>query len=572
MKKLKTLLVLSLFFPCSMVFGAGEAEISQLISQLGADDFQGRIEATKKLKEIGQPAQKQLETALSSTDPEIRMRAKEILKDIKLGIRPSWSEELAKKVRGFGKLKTDDKQKLVNKLVSLSEKEAMPFLMTLVDKNDSTDSKMGMMALKSFKDKKELTEKVVEIFKDKEPGNKYEAELYAMAGIETRDFEILKRAIRNPHIPKNIKSDIVKSQKDILEDMLKEKSYEKVIERAAELSESLPDDATILYVQSKALARLKRYEEAGDIAKKALALNPDKEGPHYTAGEYLMKAGNLKLSEMEWNKILEMPPVDGVYDINAYLRLSDIYARQKLYKKALTYLEKGVKKYKAAKEKKGSGMGMVGEEHLDKKIAALKKKAEEHGDVGNQDKPKEKKDYVKFNLNISEKNGKYEEMQKELKTIQGHMAFAVQPYGIGLLKKKIVKMKYDNEKKEFSVTLNNSPCAKPQKFEIKGKNAKIAVFELDTCNIYKVTPETEEVELLKSYDKDYKLRISKGSIIEDWKDMTVKCNGKEHTWEELDKGLPYDYLPEKLNLEITGTTPSGKKEELKFTVDTANKN
>jgi tetratricopeptide (TPR) repeat protein len=576
MKKIIICFMIGLVLPLGTVVAVDQAEITQLISQLGSDNYQKRLEASKKLQEIGQPARSQLETAISSTDPEIRMRAKEILKDIKLGIRPSWPEKMVKKVRGFSKLKTDDRKKLIAEIVEISEREAMPFLFTLLEKNSGDESGLALQVLLSFKEKKTLWNQTIKVFSENVPSNKYQAELYAKAGIGTGDFEVIRKSLKSSHIPRHIKNEIVKNQVAVLDEMLNKENYTKAAKRAEELSESLPDNAKILYIQADALSRLQRDDQAREIEEKALSLNPETEGPHYTAGEYLTNAGKMSLAVKEWEKILEIPPVDGVYDINAYLRLSDIYAKNKMYKKALEFLEKGVKKYRIAKEKHGSGMGMLGEDKLDQKIAYLKKKAREEGNAGIvvSDKPPKKKNYVKFNLNLSEKKGKYDEMVKELKNVQGSMAFTAQPYGIGLLKKKIVKMKYDSEKDEFAVTLNNSPCAKPQKLGIKDKadSAKIAVFELDTCNIYEITPETEKVELLKSYDKEYKLKILKGGLISNWKDTVIKCNGKEYSWEELEIGLPFDYLPEKMNIEITGTTPSGKNEEVKFSVDSGKMN
>ncbi|MEK7448690.1 MAG: HEAT repeat domain-containing protein [Planctomycetota bacterium] len=55
-------------------------EIADLIQKLGDNDWQTRETATQSLIEIGIPARSALEEALNSSDPEVQMRAKMILK------------------------------------------------------------------------------------------------------------------------------------------------------------------------------------------------------------------------------------------------------------------------------------------------------------------------------------------------------------------------------------------------------------------------------------------------------------------------------------------------------------
>ena len=85
-------LFLILFISCfSLSYNASaasEIEISELVQKLGAVNFSDRTEAEKALLKIGKPARTALERAVESSDPEIRMRARKILKDIKLGINP----------------------------------------------------------------------------------------------------------------------------------------------------------------------------------------------------------------------------------------------------------------------------------------------------------------------------------------------------------------------------------------------------------------------------------------------------------------------------------------------------
>jgi len=218
---------------------------------------------------------------------------------------------------------------------------------------------------------------------------------------------------------------------------------------------------------------------------------------------------------------------------------------------------------------------MVGAESLDGKIEYLRKKANAEGDAAGmqiKDRPPKKKTYLKCSLNIIVKDNKYEEMVAELKKVERSMTLNVEPRGLKLLQKKVLKLKYDKEKHQFSVMLNNTPCSVEKNFELKQESAKVAVYDQDVCNIYKVDRDTEKVELLKSFEKDYHLKITKGKDIGSWKDTVLKVNDKEYSWQDMKKGISFDFLPKKLKIDLKGVTQSGKEKTISLTVDPANIN
>jgi len=554
-------------------FAVTEIEIADLVSKLGANSFEDRNEASDALLKIGKPARKALEIAVESNDPEIRMRARKILYDIKLGINPAWSEELRQKMRGFNKLDKTAKKKLIDKLTAESENEAMSFLLMRVEKGDPSDVDMVIERLLAMKDKEMLWKKV--LAGKEPPSNKYQARMLALACQWSGKFSDILKVLGNKHLEKSTKNKLLTARIEALGEYLEERNYKKAEEQAGMLSKAVSDNAIILYLQAEALSKLGRNREAVEIEEKALELNPESEAPHYTAGTKLMEMGKYRLAEREWKMILDIPPHDDVYDINAYIRLSDIYARSGLFIQALNALETGVKKYKTAKEKRGSGMGMVGAESLDGKIEYLRKKANAEGDAAGmqiKDRPPKKKTYLKCSLNIIVKDNKYEEMVAELKKVERSMTLNVEPRGLKLLQKKVLKLKYDKEKHQFSVMLNNTPCSVEKNFELKQESAKVAVYDQDVCNIYKVDRDTEKVELLKSFEKDYHLKITKGKDIGSWKDTVLKVNDKEYSWQDMKKGISFDFLPKKLKIDLKGVTQSGKEKTISLTVDPANIN
>ncbi|HEY2840826.1 MAG TPA: hypothetical protein VGJ26_16835 [Pirellulales bacterium] len=63
--------------------------VARLVTELGADSFAVRKRATDELAKIGPEARQAIEEATRSEDPEVRLRAKDLLREIK--IRDLWS-------------------------------------------------------------------------------------------------------------------------------------------------------------------------------------------------------------------------------------------------------------------------------------------------------------------------------------------------------------------------------------------------------------------------------------------------------------------------------------------------
>src|SRR5204863_8953154 len=63
----------------TIVAAPDDAEIARLIKQLGDDEFEKREAATTRLKESGEPALDAATKATTSSDPEVRRRAEDIV-------------------------------------------------------------------------------------------------------------------------------------------------------------------------------------------------------------------------------------------------------------------------------------------------------------------------------------------------------------------------------------------------------------------------------------------------------------------------------------------------------------
>jgi hypothetical protein len=264
------------------------------------------------------------------------------------------------------------------------------------------------------------------------------------------------------------------------------------------------------------------------------------------------------LAEKEWNRILEIPPKDDVYDLNAYLRLGTVYAQAGKYALAAQALETVSAKYKIAKEKHGSSMGMVGIDALPgmieryKKLAAGQKPADSNS-VG----------LLKLTIDGIVKDEKGDELKNALKKADASMTSNVEPYGFRLFEKAPAGIRYDKIKQELSVTLNGSNCAEPEKFVLKADSAIVAVNSLDMTYMFKISRDAADAEKISSYERDYTLTIEPGEEMRSWKNLVIEVNGKECSLEDLAKGIPYDYLPQTLSLDIKGDLENGEEVHLK---------
>ncbi|OHB71990.1 MAG: hypothetical protein A2W23_03305 [Planctomycetes bacterium RBG_16_43_13] len=97
--------------PTEKVESTLEEHIQKLIKDLGDNDFKTRESATTELAEIGTPAKRYLEEALKSKDPEVKLRAKKIFKEIPEATSPQTSPQKILVIVGW---KTVEKQVLID--------------------------------------------------------------------------------------------------------------------------------------------------------------------------------------------------------------------------------------------------------------------------------------------------------------------------------------------------------------------------------------------------------------------------------------------------------------------------
>jgi|APSaa5957512622_1039677.scaffolds.fasta_scaffold03236_4 tetratricopeptide (TPR) repeat protein len=542
--------------------------IATLIRELGADSHKERTDAMHALWQIGLPARDALERATHSDDPEVGLTARTLLRDITHGVRPSWPEALRRQARGYIHLSSGERIAFMDRLIQTVNQGAIPFLLMRVEAGKAQDAGPATDRLKNMLQQDAQWRDIIQRLP--QPVNPFQARLLALACEAVGTLAEISKALDTPHLEANMKTKLINISVVRLQENVARGEYARVAEAAAALAEAVSGEARFLYLQAIAAAGRGQSQKARTLEKSALALNADAESPHYTAGEMLNKMGRPHLSEQEWLRILEIPPAGDVYDINAHLRLAAIYAADHKHTQAADAYDAVVKLYETARREHGSGYGIVGTDVKglarraadQRRYAAgeCKEPAAKHHAAANGGK-------IQVGLTVSLKDGKLADMQQALSAVAMTMQVNVQPRGVRLFRDAKARLTYDVAKQEFNVMLNNSACSKARPYKLEQAKTKVAVNTLDMCYIYAVERGTGRTTELAAFEKDYLLTVEPSPELRAWRETTISLNEKATTWEALQKGVPFDYLPKTFDLKIEGIDPSGQDQKFHRTLD-----
>ena len=528
--------------------GVPEVEIRALIEQLGARSHKEREKAAAALWQIGDPALELLKRAAKADDPEVSDRAGALIDNIRLGILPSWPESLREQVGNFEGTPLEKHPEFMSSLAKARGAEAVPFLLSRLHIEGNPDGETAVKLLQGLAEDPAARDNIRKRIGP--PANQNEARLLAHLLKGGGSFSDQLALLELKHLPPSDRRPVIDALLKSLREKLTSADPAGVEQDAEAAAKACPEEAGFLYLQGLAAAgRTGELTRANELFRQALALHPDDEAPHYSAGTLLNDLGHPELSEREWRRILEIPPVDEVYDINAHLRLGDILKRRHENKAAADAFERALVLYREKKEKGGSGFGLMGDEkELEAMIARLRSAIESEW---------------KLSLQSQVKEGRREAMNNMLKAADVTLSLNVQPAGFRLFEVAPATVSFDTERKQYIVLLNGSPCGEGVAGELKKGGNKVAVRTLDMVYLFDVAGDTGKAQKLESYEKDYIIRIRPSEEVRSWKHLVIRVNGKEQTLAELEDGLFFDWLPEKLLLEAAGVTPDGQRREFK---------
>ena len=540
--------------------------IRSLIRDLGAERYDVRERATEALQRIGQPAISMLEKAAKTDDPEVRIRARQILNDVHLGIRPDWPPDITLLIRHYDRLPENERYQILQRLAAAVGTKAVPFLVQRIGQGSAREGAYAYRVLTRINEE-DAWQQVITLIK--KPKNDHQARALGWAQAQKGQALDALRTLAEAQIKDATRDKIIEAGVEEVLASLRQRKFRNAAATARQFARDAPDDARFLYLRAEALIALDSDAEALPLRKRAIALNPDKEAPHYAAGQLLGKLGRRRLAAREWQKILQIDPKDGVYDINAHIRLSTIYTASRLYGKAADHLSTALEQFVKAREA-GRGMGILGGnvENLQAKIKNLREKAARSPAApGATIRDAIAENGISVAIAVTVKDGKLDELRKTLATVDGRLTVAVKPAGLRIFDVADASLRYDKDKKQVVVLLNDAPCCKPFPVDAKDKpDPKFAVSNCDCTYILKIDPATGRGRKLERFEKDYVVTFRPGLKLSAWADVAVKVNGKAHEWAELLKGIPLDQLPESFTIALEGTAPSGDRKTSRTTV------
>lgn len=120
--------IFSCFLACPG--GADQSEIEEAVKNLGAAKFEDRQAASDFLWRQGVNSFIALKKAGKSSDPEVRFRAKDILKKINFGIFPGMPKKISNRLIKFPELSSNEKNELVKEIADMGDAglESLNFL------------------------------------------------------------------------------------------------------------------------------------------------------------------------------------------------------------------------------------------------------------------------------------------------------------------------------------------------------------------------------------------------------------------------------------------------------------
>ena len=166
--------------------------VDSLILQLGAERYDVRERAGDALRRIGPGATPALEEAAQSDDPEIRIRAGEILKDVRLGVGPDWPPELVLLVRHYDRLDVMERETALRRLSRELKADAVPFLLSRISAGDQREGRTAVQCLQGINVPR-AWERVLERLRDPSDPNERHALEWAKSRMLQREAEARHR-------------------------------------------------------------------------------------------------------------------------------------------------------------------------------------------------------------------------------------------------------------------------------------------------------------------------------------------------------------------------------------------
>ncbi len=544
--------------------GPDTAVIEEMIRALGDSRYAVRRDAAQKLRRAGYIAVPALEVAAHSDDPEVALAVRELLPDARLGLGPSWPADLTEQARRIDQLPQIERAALLRQVMNqISDPDAIiQFLLARLAAGNQDEAAAILSEAMSIGDA-DLAQRVTEALKP--PMNDGQAAMLAWSWLlkgQPKDaLSVLAECGADSREVRRMRALVIDKGLESLKMEWRHRRHEKLLAEAAAFAAAVNDEARFIYLQALALSAMERSAEAGELVKKAMELNPGNEAAHYAAGEMLMELDQYGLAAWEWQRILEIPPEGGVYDMNAHLRLGRIMALNRDYAAAAQHYGTVLQQYRdGTADGALAGMTLEG---LEKMVRELEARATAQNTDGSNQSGRKMELEVKMFLI----NARAEDLRQALAAAVAQLRLNIQPAGLKISDmQELFVLRYDPVLKEAGFFLGGSACGKPVRLDFEEETASVAVTQLDCVYFYKVSRHGGQAALAAQFEFDYDVRVIADEHIRDYTSSGLKVGDKTFEWKALQEGVRMDWLPEQFVIELEGVSPQGAEERLHYTL------
>jgi len=521
--------------------GDTPAEIKEWIGQLSHQDYSVREAATFSLTKTGYESEPALKIALLSKDAEVRMRSREILEAIHWHIPSELKAKIWSWFRNYRQETPEERCKLIERVMEEVREESIPLFLNILEYDASEEMKEYTHKQMSKFKSPEVAEKIIRLSESRKLSGFWSLKTLARV-YESKSEENVNELIRIHKAILNLKEDHIESLLALVPLYFRQKEYLEAIQTLRAKFAQLQGDARFLYLLATAYGYVGEKLKQLELEKMVEKLELD-EGTLYRDATYFMENDLLGYSILLWKRILEIPPVDDVYDANAYLRLASIYEEKRAYRQAKLHYQKAINLLRGGK----CGCLLGGTiEDLEQKVKNLEI-CEMIAEV---------EDFT-VTISVKEEQKESEELKNQVKKSH-RFTLNVQPDGFRLIEKADINLKYDLVKEQLFIYLNDSLCGKPALLELDKDQTLISLCQLDMSYFYQIDRLTGEVVLLKKFEKNYLIKNDLSPLLKRFKDISITYDKKEYSTEEVQKGITVDWFPEKLVLKLKLTNKEGE--------------
>ncbi|MCG3149919.1 MAG: hypothetical protein PCFJNLEI_03386 [Verrucomicrobiae bacterium] len=526
----------------------------RLVQELGATEFRVRARAAEQLRALGGEAVPALEEMENAPDPEVRLQVQELLGDLRLGIAPDWPADLATTVRRLAERPPAERLDVLRRVATALQMRAVPFLMTRLASESREEQEAAVKLICEVEPREQAAREVLRWPKPAATAAQRRVRGWALgelgqtvAGVQALGEQPADDAIRR---------DLVEKAVGELQARLRQEPPLDVAKIARQLAEAVPNDSRFVHLHGLALVQGGEVCAGQALADQALALNPENEAAHFAAAEFLIELKQAAMAEQELELVLQIPPADDVYDLNAYFRLGPLQAQAHRYAEAAESYTKGLAVYRQARAA-GRGMGLIGaeESQVEQQIAELRRLA---GKVAQQD--------LTVRLELVLKDFDAANWRAATDGADVVMTVRVQPLGFRLFDLEEAGLRYDRQKKQLVPLLRNEPAGDPLPVALPEKSTRILVNSLDCYYVYEIEGPTGAARRLARLERDYRVHVLPGPRVRALRETVVTINGETNDWARLQAGAIFDYLPEKMAFEVRGLTTNGTWETIRQVV------